>query len=144
MHATRTHSTMYFKPCVRYSSSLGSWNCCADQCYTVRSQQQTSDSMFSREDMFPSISNLWLVSSVNVELEVVKSRLYVELVSNYHLPFIDTLGRWFSPYLMLRPFNTVPHVMVTPNHTVIPLFPFNCNSATVMNCDIYICYAGSL
>jgi hypothetical protein len=29
------------------------------------------------------------------------------------------LGQWFSAFPMLRPFNTVPHVVVTPNHKMI-------------------------
>ena len=31
------------------------------------------------------------------------------------------LQRGFSTFLMLRPFNTVPHVVVTPNITIILL-----------------------
>ena len=26
---------------------------------------------------------------------------------------------WFSTFLLLKPFNTVPHVVVTPNHNII-------------------------
>ena len=29
------------------------------------------------------------------------------------------LQQWFSTFLMMRPFNTVPHVVATPNHQII-------------------------
>ena len=35
------------------------------------------------------------------------------------------LEQWFSTFLMLQPFNTVPHVVVTPNHTIILLLFHN-------------------
>jgi hypothetical protein len=38
-----------------------------------------------------------------------------------------------SNFLMLRPFNTVPHVVVTPTHKIISLLLPNCNFATFMN-----------
>lgn len=28
-------------------------------------------------------------------------------------------GQWFSTFLMPQPFNTGPHIMVTPNHEII-------------------------
>ncbi|KAL8174881.1 UNVERIFIED_CONTAM: hypothetical protein K2H54_004607 [Gekko kuhli] len=31
----------------------------------------------------------------------------------------EPLRQWFSTFLMPRPFNTVPHVVVTPNHKII-------------------------
>jgi hypothetical protein len=31
----------------------------------------------------------------------------------------DSLEHWFSTFLMLWPFNTVPHVVVAPNHKII-------------------------
>jgi hypothetical protein len=31
----------------------------------------------------------------------------------------DGLDQWFSPFLMLQPFDTVPHVVATPNHKSI-------------------------
>ena len=31
----------------------------------------------------------------------------------------ESLEQWFSTFLMLWPFNTVPHVVVTPNHKII-------------------------
>jgi hypothetical protein len=35
-------------------------------------------------------------------------------------PSLGTLQQWFRPFLMLRPFNIVPHVMATPppNHEI--------------------------
>jgi hypothetical protein len=44
----------------------------------------------------------------------------------------------FPTFLMLGPFNTAPHVAVTPNHKIILLLLHNCNFATVMNCDVNI------
>ena len=43
------------------------------------------------------------------------------------------LDQWFSTFLMLRPFNTVPHLVVTPNYKVILLLPHNCHLAAVTN-----------
>lgn len=43
-----------------------------------------------------------------------------------------TLGQWFSPFLVLQPFKTVSHVVVTPRHKIILLPLNNCNVATVM------------
>jgi hypothetical protein len=45
---------------------------------------------------------------------------------------------------MLRPFNTVPRVAVTPspNHTINWLLLHNCNFAAVMNHNVNIQYAG--
>ena len=34
----------------------------------------------------------------------------------------DTLEQWFSPFLALRPFNTVPHAVVTPPTHTMKLF----------------------
>jgi hypothetical protein len=31
----------------------------------------------------------------------------------------EGLNQWFSAFLMLQPFNTVPHVVVTPNQKII-------------------------
>ena len=39
---------------------------------------------------------------------------------------------------MLRPFNTVPHVVVTPNDKIIPLLLHNCNFATNINHNVNI------
>ena len=46
--------------------------------------------------------------------------------------------QWFSTFLILRPFNTVPHLVVTPNHKIILLLIHNCNFATVMNYSVNI------
>ena len=48
------------------------------------------------------------------------------------------LVQWFSTFLMLRPFNAAPHVVVTPNHKIIALMLHNCNFATVMNHNVNI------
>ena len=44
-----------------------------------------------------------------------------------------TLKQWFSAFPMLRPFNTVPHVVVTPNHKIIFIVISYCIFATVLN-----------
>jgi hypothetical protein len=41
---------------------------------------------------------------------------------------------------MTQPLNTVPHVVITPNHKVISLLLYNCNFATLVNCNINIWY----
>lgn len=47
-----------------------------------------------------------------------------------------SLELWFSAFLMLWPFNTVPQVVLTPNHKVISLLLHNCNFATVVNRNV--------
>ena len=51
------------------------------------------------------------------------------------------LRPWFSDFLMLQPFNTVPQIMVTPNCKIILLLLHNCNFANVMKriCKYRIC-----
>ncbi len=39
--------------------------------------------------------------------------------SGCDLPVHVPVDQWFSTFLMPRPFNTVPHVVVTPNHKII-------------------------
>lgn len=47
--------------------------------------------------------------------------------------YIHPLDQHFSAFFMLLwPFNTVPHVVVTPNHKTISLIFHNCNFATVV------------
>jgi hypothetical protein len=50
----------------------------------------------------------------------------------------DTLQQWLSNLLVLRPFNTAPHVAVIPNHKIISLLLHNCIFATVKNNNIGI------
>lgn len=49
--------------------------------------------------------------------------------------------QWFSTFLRLQPFHTVPPVGVTHSHTFISLLLYNCNVATVVNYSISIQYA---
>ena len=49
------------------------------------------------------------------------------------------LGLWLSSFLVLWPFNTVPHVVVTPTIKLFSLLLHNCNFATVMNNNANIC-----
>lgn len=44
-------------------------------------------------------------------------------------------------FLMLHPFSTVSHIVVTPNHKVISSLPHNCNLTTIINCNVNIRYA---
>ena len=46
--------------------------------------------------------------------------------------------QWFSTFLMLQPFNMVPHVVVTPTHKIILLLLHNYSFATVVNCNLNI------
>ena len=59
-------------------------------------------------------------------------------IGRKQLSHSDPLEQWFSTFLMLRPFNTVPHVVVTPNHEVISLLLYNYDFATVMNHNVEI------
>ena len=54
-------------------------------------------------------------------------------------------GQWlqagdkqFSTFLMLQPFNTIPHVVVTHNHTIILLPFYNFNFPIVMHHNVNI------
>lgn len=51
----------------------------------------------------------------------------------------EPLEQRSSTFLTLRPFNTVPHVVMTPNHKIISLLLHSTNFATVMNCNVNIC-----
>jgi hypothetical protein len=48
------------------------------------------------------------------------------------------LEQWLSTFLMLGPFNTVPHVVVTPKHKMISILLHNYNFATVINYNVNI------
>lgn len=43
-----------------------------------------------------------------------------------------------STFLMLPPFNTVPHIVVTANHNIISLLFQNINFAIIVNCNVDI------
>ena len=47
------------------------------------------------------------------------------------------LEEWFSTFLMMQPFNTVPHAVGTPNHKVLSWLLHNCKF-NVMSCYINI------
>jgi len=49
------------------------------------------------------------------------------------------LEPWFSNFLMLWPFNTVPYVVVNPTIKLSLLLLHNCNFSTVMNHNLNIC-----
>ena len=53
---------------------------------------------------------------------------------------LKTLGQWFSTFLMLQLFNTIPQVVVTLTIKLILLILHNSHFATVMNCGINIWY----
>jgi hypothetical protein len=48
------------------------------------------------------------------------------------------LDQWFSVFLMMQPFNTVLHVVVTLNYNIISLLILNCNFTTIMNNNVNI------
>lgn len=52
--------------------------------------------------------------------------------------------QWFSTFLMLQPFKTVPPVVVKPQPWNYFVATFKCNFDTVMNHNINIWYAGYL
>jgi len=47
-----------------------------------------------------------------------------------------SLVQWLSTFVVLRPYNTVPHVSVTPHHKIIALLLHNCNFVTVTSCNV--------
>lgn len=49
------------------------------------------------------------------------------------------LHPWFSTFLMVQPFNTVPHIMVTQTITLFPLLLPYCNFAAVVSRNINMC-----
>lgn len=52
------------------------------------------------------------------------------------------LVQWFPTFLMLGPFNTVPHIVVTipPAVKLFLSLLLNCNFASVMNQDANMCF----
>lgn len=50
----------------------------------------------------------------------------------------EAVGQWFSAFQMLRPFNAVPPIVVTPTIRLFLLILHNCNFATVMNSNVNI------
>ena len=61
-----------------------------------------------------------------------------------HQPFLCHYRQCFWTFLLLSHFNMVPHEWWPSNHKVIWLLPYNCNAATVMNCNGNICYSSYL
>lgn len=45
--------------------------------------------------------------------------------------YADALAQQFSTFLMLLPFNTVAHAVVTPSHKIISLLLHNCMNHNV-------------
>ena len=58
--------------------------------------------------------------------------------------FLWVLEHCFLDWLMLPPFYTVPHIVVTFSHKIILLILHNCDFATVMNHIVNIKYSGYL
>jgi hypothetical protein len=54
---------------------------------------------------------------------------------------LDPLSQWFSTFLTLKPFSSLLHVVVTPNHKIILLLHHNCNFAIVTNHGVNVWYA---
>ena len=55
-----------------------------------------------------------------------------------------TVAERFPTFLMLRPFNTVPHVVVTPSHKMAFIASLQHNFATVMNHNENIIFSDGL
>lgn len=53
-----------------------------------------------------------------------------------HNILLDLLPQWFSAFLIPRAFNTVPHVVATPSHTIILLILHNCNFAIAVDYNV--------
>ena len=51
---------------------------------------------------------------------------------------VKHLHQGFSTFLMLQPFNTVPHAVVTPTIKLFLLLLLTYNFAAVMNCKVNI------
>lgn len=49
----------------------------------------------------------------------------MDCLQSTSLSFTDPLEQWFSIFLMLKPFDTVLHIVVTPNHKAISLLFYN-------------------
>lgn len=77
-------------------------------------------------------------------LEYSYSCLGITSVEHAWKGILCQLDTGFSAFLILRPFNTVPHVVVTANRKIISLLLYNCNFASVLNCNVNIWYAGHL
>jgi hypothetical protein len=100
---------------------------------------------------FPNTAaQLWAtVQSQGPQGQTVYWFLFPAPENTEHTSLQGPLNQWFSAVLMLRPFNTVPHVVVTPpSPPTIKLIPllllYNCNFATVMNLNANICFTGYL
>ena len=50
----------------------------------------------------------------NEDISLILINFYNKMPKKYYRLF--TLGQWFSTFLTPWPFNTVPHVVETPNH----------------------------
>lgn len=63
-------------------------------------------------------------------------------ISSSAMAFVPCLSillkQWFSPFLMLQPFNTIPHVVATPTINLFWLLVYNCNFPTVVNCNFCV------
>lgn len=51
----------------------------------------------------------------------------------------DALGPWFSTFLVLQFFSTVPHVVDLPTIILFLVLPHSCNFATVMSRNVNMC-----
>lgn len=52
------------------------------------------------------------------------------------------VAQWSSPFLKLLPFNTLSHVVLTPDHKMISLLLQDYSFATVMKCNVNVWYVG--
>lgn len=82
----------------------------------------------SREVFLCSPTSLLAITSIQCTLnKTPKPRLVGFLLEQY-----------FSTFQILRPFNSVPHVMVSPTIKLFWLLPHNSNFPSIMNCNVTV------
>jgi len=88
--------------------------------------------------LLPTLKNLGLAFLKGLLIFLTKSMRSSLCHCSLTLNPSQIVNQWFSTFLMLLPFNTVPHVRVMPNHKTISMLLHNHNFATVMNCKFLI------
>ena len=85
---------------------------------------------------------LWIYYKLNVKSlfghRVLRPLLLLPNLCDPHGLSRDYMQRCFSTFLVLSPFNSVPHVVMTPKNKRILLLLHNCNFATPMNHNVNI------
>ena len=76
----------------------------------------------------PTVPHVWLPSGHCGLL----GHWLVSLLGHYSVSHIFPLAQWFSAFLILQPYVTVPQGVVTPKPQITPLLLCNCNFTTVV------------